>query len=163
VGNDDFYPSDGRDPSLIRPYIADRMAGGGPFGPEAPFEPQNEYPPAHAFQREAPGLRPYLLTGGRVSSRDIDLEIEAQMATTALGRSATAHLAFERRDIVMLCVRPTAVAEIAAQLNLHLGVARVIVGDLIGEGYLAARRPEVGLERNVPIIERVIRGLQAIR
>jgi hypothetical protein len=158
---DDYDSPDGRDPSLIRPYIADRMAGSN--GPRGPFETPPEQPAVRSSDREASGLRPYLLTGGRVSSAEIDLEIEAQMATTALGRSVTAHLAFERRDIVALCVRPTAVAEIAAQLNLHLGVARVIVGDLIGEGYLAARRPEVGLERNVPIIERVIRGLQAIR
>lgn len=158
---DDYNSPDGRDPSLIRPYIADRLAGS--HGQQTPFDAGPEPPDPRSYDREASGLRPYLLTGGRVSSTDIDLEIEAQMATTALGRSAAAHLAFERRDIVVLCVRPTAVAEIAAQLNLHLGVARVIVGDLVGEGYLAARRPEVGLERNVPIIERVIRGLQAIR
>jgi hypothetical protein len=135
----------------------------GSHGAQAPFETPLDYRDVRSSDREASGLRPYLLTGGRVSSTDIDLEIEAQMATTARGRSVIAQLAFERRDIVALCVRPTAVAEIAAQLNLHLGVARVIVGDLVGEGYLAARRPEVGLERNVPIIERVIRGLQAIR
>jgi hypothetical protein len=109
------------------------------------------------------GIRPYLLTGGRTGPVNVNLEIEAQMATTALGQAVVERLAFEQHDIVALCQQPTAVAEIAAQLNLHLGVARVIVGDLITSGYLAARRPEVGLHRNVPIIERVIRGLQAIR
>jgi len=140
------------DPSLLRPY----MRASSWTVPDEPPAEQNE-PPA------ASGVRPYLLTGGRTGPVNGTLEIEAQMATTALGRAILERLAFEQHDIVLLCQQPTAVAEIAAQLNLHLGVARVIVGDLLTSGYLSARRPEVGLHRNVPIIERVIRGLQAIR
>src|SRR5512142_1003626 len=141
------------DPLLIRPYM--RMGGGWSADPDP--DPVDIEPPA------ASGIRPYLLTGGRTGPVNVTLEIEAQMATTALGRAVVERLAFEQHDIVALCLQPTAIAEIAAQLNLHLGVARVIVGDLITSGYLSARRPEVGLHRNVPIIERVIRGLQAIR
>ena len=142
-----------RDPSLLRPYMS---AGAGWAVPDSAPAEQNE-PPVTS------GVRPYLLTGGRTGPVNVTLEIEAQMATTALGRAILERLAFEQHDIVLLCQQPTAVAEIAAQLNLHLGVARVIVGDLLTSGYLSARRPEVGLHRNVPIIERVIRGLQAIR
>ena len=142
-----------RDPSLLRPYM--RTGGGWTVPDSAPAE-QIE-PPVTS------GVRPYLLTGGRTGPVNGTLEIEAQMATTALGRAILERLAFEQHDIVLLCQQPTAVAEIAAQLNLHLGVARVLVGDLLTSGYLSARRPEVGLHRNVPIIERVIRGLQAIR
>ena len=141
------------DPSLLRPYM--RADGGWAVSESAPVD-QFEPPVAS-------GVRPYLLTGGRTGPVNGTLEIEAQMATTALGRAILERLAFEQHDIVLLCQQPTAVAEIAAQLNLHLGVARVIVGDLLTSGYLSARRPEVGLHRNVPIIERVIRGLQAIR
>jgi hypothetical protein len=70
---------------------------------------------------------------------------------------------FEHRDIVALCERPLAIAEIAARLGLHLSVARVLASDLITAGYLAVRRPDVGLHQDAQIIERVIRGLQAIR
>jgi hypothetical protein len=142
-----------RDPSLLRPYM---RTGGGWVVPDAAPAEQIEPPVAS-------GVRPYLLTGGRTGPVNGTLEIEAQMATTALGRAILERLSFEQHDIVSLCQQPTAVAEIAAQLNLHLGVARVLVGDLLTSGYLSARRPEVGLHRNVPIIERVIRGLQAIR
>lgn len=159
MGTDDYDPPGARDPSLIRPYIADRLAAAA-GSPSAASDPP---PVPEPVRGETSGLRPYLLTGGRAAPVTANLEIEAQMATTALGRSIVEHLAFERRDIVLLCLQPTAIAEVAAQLNLHLGVARVIVGDLLSEGYLAARRPEIGLERSVPIIERVIRGLQAIR
>jgi len=159
VGTDDLDPPSARDPSLIRPYIADQLAAAAGL----PSEPHQHTGSGPGADPETSGLRPYLLTGGRTAPVNVNLEIEAQMATTALGRAVVERLSFERRDIVALCRYPTAVAEIAARLNLHLGVARVIVGDLLTEGYLAARRPEVGLHRNVPIIERVIRGLQAIR
>jgi hypothetical protein len=90
------------------------------------------------------------------------LEIEAQVVTTEAGRVMIPVLAFEQRDIVELCLRPVAVAEVAARLGIHLGVARVLVGDLLALGYLAVRRPEVAPHRNAEIIERVISGLQAI-
>ena len=157
-GHDDFDLPAG-DPSLIRPYLGDRSgpAAASPAG--VPAEPE----PADVAERADHGLRPYLLTGGRAGPAGAKLEIEAQVETTATGRGAVGQLSFERRDIVLLCRGPMAVAEIAAQLNLHLGVVRVLVADLVAEGLLAAGRPEVGLERSVPIIERVIRGLQAIR
>jgi hypothetical protein len=82
--------------------------------------------------------------------------------TTPAGLADADRLAFEHRDIVVLCEQPTAIAEIAARLGLHLSVARVLASDLIEAGYLAVRRPEAGVHQNKKIIERVIRGLQAI-
>src|SRR5512142_965417 len=126
------------DPSLIRPY----MQNGRRWAVEPEPVPVDDLPEE---PREASGVRPYLLTGGRAGPVNSNLEIEAQMATTPLGRSMADGLVFEQHDIVVLCEQPTAIAEIAAQLNLHLGVARVLVGDLLTSGYLTARRPEVGL------------------
>ena len=108
-------------------------------------------------------IRPYLLTGGRVGPLDATLEIETQVVMTSAGTAAAAGLSFERGDILLLCAEPVSIAEITARLGMHLGVARVIVGDLVAEGHLCAHRPPAGVERSVPIIERVIRGLQAIR
>lgn len=159
MGQDDFGWSGARDPSLIRPYVGDRIVAGLTSVPDSIKAAQDTGPPGE----EASGLRPYLLTGGRAGPVDSTLEIEAQVAVTGYGRARVDRLSFERRDIVRLCASPFAIAEIAAQLNLHLGVVRVIVGDLVAEGCLEARRPEIGVERSVPIIERVIRGLQAIR
>lgn len=109
------------------------------------------------------GVRPYLITGGRARPVDSTLQVEAQVLTTWEGRAAVDRLTYEHRDIVALCVRPVAVAEIAARLNLHLGVARVVVADLVALGYLVVRHPEPGGAQQARIIERVIRGLTAIR
>lgn len=85
--------------------------------------------------------------------------------STSEGRSALDRLVYEHRDIVALCVRPLAVAEVAATLRLHLGVARVLVSDLVAMGYLTVsnRHPLLHQHDQIRIIERVIDGLSAKR
>lgn len=107
-------------------------------------------------------LRPFLLTDGRVAADDA-IAIETQVVTTDAGRAAYAALGFERRDIVALCDDPQSVAEIAASLSLHLGVVRVLVGDLSAEGHLSVHAPDDGSSGDVDTLMRVIRGLRSIR
>lgn len=83
--------------------------------------------------------------------------------STLEGRAAVDRLVYEHRDVVALCVRPLAVAEVAARLGLHLGVARVLVGDLLAMGYLTVSDRVPWQQDQVRIIERVIDGLSAIR
>lgn len=136
--------------ALVRPYLAaaDRLPD-----PTVPPDP----PPT-----VAPALRPYLQTAGRVRADDGDLEIEAQVVTTASGHIGLTELAFEQRDIVALCDTPQSLAEVSALLGLQIGVARVLVGDLAARGYLEVSRPRPGAAHDAATIERVIRGLQAI-
>ena len=108
-------------------------------------------------------LRPYLLTSGRAKPVDNTLEIEAQVVTTELGASSQLDLTFERRDIVNLCRTTQSVAEVAAMLGLHIGVAKVLVADLAALGYVVVRRPGNTPSQDLGMIERVIRGLEAIR
>ncbi len=112
-------------------------------------------------------LRPYLLTDGRTEPADRTLEIEAQVLTAEPGTRALdaggSGLAFEQRDIVRLCATPMSVAEVAARLKLHIGVARVLVADLAELGYVRVKRPSLPLAHDPDLIERVIRGLESIR
>jgi Protein of unknown function (DUF742) len=107
-------------------------------------------------------LRPYVVTSGRVSPLDENVEIEAQVATTEFGVESKARVAFERREILQLCRTTMSVAEVAARLGLHIGVARVLVSELAASGYLTIRRPSPQNIDDVDLIERVIRGLQGI-
>lgn len=107
-------------------------------------------------------LRPYLLTSGRTKPVDQTLEVEAQVLTSQRGADAQHRLTFERRAIVELCHNTMSVAEVAAILGLHIGVARVLVADLAELGYVIVRRPGIRLTQDVDMIERVIRGLEAI-
>jgi Protein of unknown function (DUF742) len=108
------------------------------------------------------GVRPYLLTSGRVRPVDESLEIEAQVATSSHGATSPSDLTFEHRDIIELCRTTMSVAEIAALLRLHIGVARVLVADLAALGYVVVRRPAAALGQDLGMIERVIRGLESI-
>ncbi|GAA1421727.1 DUF742 domain-containing protein [Catellatospora coxensis] len=130
-----------------RPYVDI----GGPAGDRDPV----------AASSATSGVRPYLITQGRARPNDTSLRLEAQVSTTDDGARSLSRLAYERHDIVVLCHDPQSIAELAARLHLHLGVARVLVGDLVEAGLLAVRHPEDARHR-VQIIERVIRGLQAI-
>jgi hypothetical protein len=142
-------PDDPPRVSPVRPFLSDRD-GAGTGAPGGIPDPA-----------AASRVRPYLLTGGRTGPDDADLEIEAQVVSTSAGLAALERHLYESRQIVALCASPMAVAEIA--VHLHLGVARVLVGDLLGTGDLSVRRPESGQHRNAQILERVIRGLEAIR
>jgi len=107
-------------------------------------------------------LRPFLLTAGRVAGQDSTIAIETQVVTTDHGRDCAAELGYERRDIVALCGNPLSVAEIAAQLSLHLAVVRVLVGDLSAAGHLSVYLPNTDASTDIDTLLRVIRGLRAI-
>jgi hypothetical protein len=104
-------------------------------------------------------LRPFVITSGRVDGSDPEIGMETQV--TAHPGAAPTRLPPEKRAIVTLCVQPLSVAEISARLRLHLGVTRILVGDLRAAGQLDVHV----LENEFPdpeTILRVIRGLRAI-
>jgi hypothetical protein len=138
----------GPPPSRVRPFL-----------PAEPVPVDDAPTPTAAARSAVSGLRPYLLTGGRVDATH-RLQIESQVVTTETGSLVVDKLTYEQRDIVRLCTRrPLAIAEVAAHLGLHLGVARVLAGDLVELGYLAVQQTR----QDVGILERVIRGLESIR
>jgi len=85
-------------------------------------------------EADARAVRPYTMTGGRTRpGEDMDLSLEALVRSTAATASPTVVL--EHRRIFELCAgQLLSVAELAARLNLPLGVARVLIGDLVGDG-----------------------------
>ncbi len=109
-------------------------------------------------------VRPYALTGGRVRS-STELALETIVRVTSRGEASTQELATERRQICELCVDPTSIAEVSAHLKLPLGVARVLVGDMVTEGFLDCNAPSVTDQDSRPdlrLLERVLDGLQAL-
>jgi len=110
-------------------------------------------------------VRPYALTGGRVRS-STELALETIVRVTPRGEDGAAGLATESRQILQLCVDPTSIAEVSAHLHIPLGVARVLVGDLVTDGLLDSHaNPASGDEGSRPdlrLLERVLDGLQAL-
>ncbi len=106
-------------------------------------------------------LRPYLITGGRTEPR-IDLPIETIVRTTPEGTAMLSTLNHESEAVVMLCVAPQAIAEIAARLHVPLQVARVLVGDLVSSGHVAVNEPIAPDRPQVHLLERVLEGLRTL-
>ena len=82
-----------------------------------------------------PVVRPYTLTGGRVRSAVDDFDLVAfVLAGSDVDAASHRHLQPEHRRLVALARRPVSVAELAAELDLAVGVVRVLLGDLLARG-----------------------------
>ncbi|MGX6603945.1 DUF742 domain-containing protein [Micromonosporaceae bacterium Da 78-11] len=108
---------------------------------------------------QANTLRPFVITAGRTDGADPEIGMETQVTVNPV--AGPVRLSPEMRAIVGLCGEPVSVAEISARLRLHLGVTRILVGDLRAAGQLDVHV----LDNETPdpeTIMRVIRGLRSI-
>jgi hypothetical protein len=105
-------------------------------------------------------LRPFVITAGRTDGADPAIGMETQV--TVNPAAAPMRLSPEMRAIVALCGEPLSVAEISARLRLHLGVTRILVGDLRAAGQLDVQVLDAETTPDPETILRVIRGLRAI-
>ena len=114
-------------------------------------------------------VRPYAVTRGRTRPK-LDIAIEALVETTVRGRAANTRPGGghgqEQQYISTLCDgRVQSLAEIAARMQLPLGVARVIVADMASDGLVAVYEP-TSLDENdavgTELLERVLSGLRRL-
>ena len=106
----------------------------------------------------------YAFTQGRTRSTGRDLPLEAVVTAAKAGRRHGAPLQTESLAIVSMCSRPLSLAEIGAALRVPVGVARVLVGDLVNAGYLVAHLPQRTTHGGGPtqaILGRLLDGLRA--
>jgi hypothetical protein len=114
---------------------------------------------------EEPGrlVRPYYMTGGRTRPAHHDLEMETLVSTTALGATSPHVAVVHRRPIQTLIRDLLSMAEVSARLDLPLGVARVLIGDMAEEGFVILHRPTtVGDRPDLALLQRVLYGLHQL-
>jgi hypothetical protein len=137
-------------PGRIRPFL------GTPSVPGEGAMPEGTDPAPR-------GLRPFVLTAGRVQGDDPEIGLETQVSARPRTSAAPLpRLAPELQAIVGLCAEPLSVAEISARLRLHLGVTKILVGDLRVAGYVDVHLMDVSSTHDPDTILRVMRGLRAI-
>jgi hypothetical protein len=112
-----------------------------------------------------PVVRPYALTGGRtqpVSGTILDL-IAVIVASTWEQGLDDVTLSPEHRRILGLCRAPVTVADVASTLALPVGVVRVLLADLIGQGRITvlAQRP-AGEQPSAALLKEVLHGLRSL-
>jgi hypothetical protein len=106
----------------------------------------------------------YAVTGGRTRASDgPNMPVEALVTVTEAGRYAM-DLQLEYRAAVELAATPISIVEIAATLGVPVGVARVLVSDLVNAKYLVVHLPAPTTADGGPapeILERLLDGLRA--
>jgi Protein of unknown function (DUF742) len=112
-----------------------------------------------------PVVRPYALTGGRtqpISGTVLDLITVLVASTWDQGFDDVA-LSPEHRRILGLCRAPVTVADVASTLTLPVGVVRVLLADLIGDGRISilVQRP-AGEQPSSALLKEVLHGLRAL-
>ncbi|MFF0747287.1 DUF742 domain-containing protein [Streptomyces sp. NPDC004111] len=131
-------------------------------------DPAGRQEPSHWFDDEAgPVVRPYAMTRGRTSSAirhrlDLIAIVIPEPAADEPDRDQT--LAPEHVEIVELCNEsPQSIAELAATLDLPVGVVRVLVGDLVEDQLVHVTRPVEPAELpDESLLREVIDGLRAL-
>ncbi|TDB78627.1 MULTISPECIES: DUF742 domain-containing protein [unclassified Micromonospora] len=122
-----------------------------------PPGPQHEWLDGDA----GPVVRPYTLTGGRVRPAVDGYDLVAFVLANGdpAGRPA---LQPEHRRLVELARRPVAVADLAADLDLAVGVVRVLLGDLLARGLVSVHEPPAAALPDNDILKAVVSGLRAL-
>jgi hypothetical protein len=105
-------------------------------------------------------VRPYSWTQGRTRPVQ-DLAVETLVSTSDEGRDLTSICSAEHAAIAQLCTDMRSVAEVAALLSLPLGVARVLLADMIDTGLVHVHRNPTGWgdSPDLALLERVLDGL----
>ena len=107
-------------------------------------------------------VRPYALTAGRTRPVvDLPLEATLRLDTSATRRSWGEDL--QGRIIGVCDLR--SVAEVSALVKTPIGVTRVLLGDLVQQGYVhvqATLTEKSTDDKRLDLLERTLRGLRAL-
>jgi hypothetical protein len=110
-----------------------------------------------------PVVRPYAVTGGRTQPRGERLDLITVLTTVGQPTPEMVWFGPEHHQILGLCRRPMPVADVASELELPLGVVRILIGDLHSYGLIKAFRS--GSHRHVTdmtVLRTVLDGLQRL-
>ncbi|MFV2176752.1 DUF742 domain-containing protein [Actinomadura sp. LOL_016] len=110
-----------------------------------------------------PLVRPYALIRGRARVDGVRLDLVTMLVATGRAPAEPARLPQEQRLLLELCRAPVTVADLTSDLDLPLGVVRVLVADLYRQGLLEEARPAPQAARPSPeILKRVLDDLRSL-
>jgi hypothetical protein len=116
------------------------------------------------FDREAgPVVRPYAVTKGRTLPSGgawvglIDIVVETGERTSNDFRPGPEH-----RRIMRLCRRPTPVVDLTSEMDLPVGVMRVLLGDLTEAGMVRIIPAQQEPDPDQRLLRTVLDGLESL-
>ena len=105
-------------------------------------------------------IRPYALTGGRTRAV-LDLGLETTVLINERGAAEFDALPLVYREILLLAVQPTCIAEVSARKGIAIGATKVLVADLVSENMLECSAPAVHT-LDVDLMRKVVDGLNEL-
>jgi DNA-binding transcriptional ArsR family regulator len=103
------------------------------------------------------------MTRGRVAPDGEEIDLVAFVVSTVSRTTPRIHLQPEHLAIVAAAWEPISVVELAANLDLSIGVVRVLLGDLRSAGLIAMYEPPASLaSHDVDVLKAVVNGLRAL-
>ena len=113
-------------------------------------------------------VRPYTMTGGRTVTDRPLIALEALVAATPDGMRRRTQFQWEAAEIITRSRRETAVVELAAILDVPIGVVRVLADDLRAQGAVTITEPpsavasEPGGEVHIDLLRKVLDGIKSL-
>jgi hypothetical protein len=125
--------------------------------------PSDDHPGEQWVDQDAgPVVRPYALTGGRTRPTGEKVDLLALVCAVRGTSVDLSQLEHEQLLMLGLCRVPRPTADLAADLDLPLGVVRILISDLRERGLVTIHRPApVGLT-DPKILKDVADGLRRI-
>ncbi|MCW2948015.1 MAG: hypothetical protein JWR24_4732 [Actinoallomurus sp.] len=110
-----------------------------------------------------PVVRPYTLTGGRTRPRGEALDLIVVLEATNVPVNQRLRLGPEHRRLLALCRRPITFADLASEVDLPVGVVRVLLDDLRDENLVRALKPTpTGDVPDELVLRKLLHGLRAL-
>lgn len=115
------------------------------------------------FDQEAgPVVRPYAVTRGRAKPPGAKLDLLDMVAAVDRPATDTRWLEPEHRLLLGMCGEPIAVADLAADTELPVGVVRVLLGDLRQHGLITIVKAPRADSPEMSVLKSVLEGLRAL-
>jgi hypothetical protein len=113
-------------------------------------------------QDAGPVVRPYALIGGLARPSGERLDLIDMVRAVHRGAPEPADLSPEQAELLQRCQMPAPIAELAADLDLPVGVIRILVGDLRVRGLVTIHRAHPAAFSDLKILQEVVDGLRRL-
>lgn len=123
---------------------------------------------AHPPETGGRMVRPYTMTGGRTVTNRPPIALEALVSSTLAGLRMRRQFRWEMARIIEISRRETAIIELAALLEVPIGVVRVLVDDLRAEGVVAVTDPPTVVDSDseraeyADLLTKVLDGIKSL-
>ena len=113
-------------------------------------------------------VRPYTMTGGRSGVGLPIIALEALVAVTPAGMRMRGRFRWEAAEIIAQSRKEIAIVELAANLEVPVGVIRVLAADLRDQGAITITEPlseatvDSGDTEYAELLHKVLDGIRAL-